>query len=698
MEINIYQQCPCHTEKKIKFCCGKSVVSDLDGIMAKHAAGQTSSALDQIDRVIQKSGHRDCLVTIQTKMLIENGDLEKAQQCNDVFLKNNPEHHTGHLHRTMIALAQGDLNEAIEALQDTMDSIPGNSIPVAMAQPFRMVGLKLLRDQQVAAAFEYRRFAATLKPDRESDEMYHQVMRALPDVQDKMSLNLHAPREGVQWEKKYTNVIRAIRRGQYRKALKMLTKANAAFENVYEIRRSMAIVNVYLNRTSDAVEVLEHLMNDDTLESWKRVEAACLRNYLSGRCHSRINVVRHKFRIENADAVIHAAQESPRTRSMRAEMLAEDPFGESGPPVGGFVLLSKDPVDETGEELSVDDIPEVRGEFLVYAGEHGNEARLEYAKPKDSQYDAGLKILHDVLGDHLDPEPVVSNFEQIEQLRHESRFDWMPPEKISPQENRKLRLEKQWRVLRDRIANLKLAMLDGQSLRQAAGSPEMAVPVQACIVYLSQMDDGNRFSADMISRLCQEINFTMPSEVEVESADLDAMTPLIMGFVDPKSLEDQALVRMHERCLAVGNYAVLRKTNPELIARPSVHGFAPKRMLLTAQAQLEDDPEKGLEIFAQLRSEMRKTGEPAGLVLLDELEFRMALGMADRKLRDLIRTIQARHLEEEGVEARLRAVLERVGILAPGSTMKLSTVSFDSLGEFDSSEEASTNAGEPAQA
>ena len=89
MDIDIYQQCPCHAEKKIKFCCGKDVIGDLNEVLAKNKSGQSTAALDQIDRAIKKSGPKDCLLTIQTHILITNGEIEKARESNELFLKTN---------------------------------------------------------------------------------------------------------------------------------------------------------------------------------------------------------------------------------------------------------------------------------------------------------------------------------------------------------------------------------------------------------------------------------------------------------------------------------------------------------------------------------------------------------------------------------------------------------------------------------
>ena len=81
MDIDIYQQCPCHSGKKIKFCCGKDIVSDLNQIVAKCNSNQSLSALDQIDRTIGKQGEKDCLLCLRTHILFTLGEVEKADEA-----------------------------------------------------------------------------------------------------------------------------------------------------------------------------------------------------------------------------------------------------------------------------------------------------------------------------------------------------------------------------------------------------------------------------------------------------------------------------------------------------------------------------------------------------------------------------------------------------------------------------------------
>ena len=58
---------PACPEKKIKFCCGKDIIADLNQILSKNQSGQGSAAIKQIDQVVEKSGERDCLTTIKNE-------------------------------------------------------------------------------------------------------------------------------------------------------------------------------------------------------------------------------------------------------------------------------------------------------------------------------------------------------------------------------------------------------------------------------------------------------------------------------------------------------------------------------------------------------------------------------------------------------------------------------------------------------
>ena len=88
MDIDVYQQCPCHADKKIKFCCGKDILGDLNQVLSKNKSGQSQAALDQLDRAIKNIGPKDCLLTIKTHILITSGQIELAKEANQLFLSS----------------------------------------------------------------------------------------------------------------------------------------------------------------------------------------------------------------------------------------------------------------------------------------------------------------------------------------------------------------------------------------------------------------------------------------------------------------------------------------------------------------------------------------------------------------------------------------------------------------------------------
>ena len=124
MELDVYTPCPVHPEKKIKFCCGKEIASELNQIFSKFEARQPAAALDSLNRLIEKVGPKDCLQSLKVQLLASLGEYEQAGEANEQFLAANPNHSVGLEQRAVMLANQGRVNEAFDALQTAMDN-PG---------------------------------------------------------------------------------------------------------------------------------------------------------------------------------------------------------------------------------------------------------------------------------------------------------------------------------------------------------------------------------------------------------------------------------------------------------------------------------------------------------------------------------------------------------------------------------------------
>ena len=661
MDIDIYQQCPCHAEKKIKFCCGKSVVADLDDALSKSKAGQTSSALEQLERTIAKTGPKDCLVTIQTRLLLQAGEVEKARAANDIFQKNNPEHSSGFHHLALICAQEGDTAAAVEALQDAMDAIVGNSIPVTYAQAFRIIGMQLLEQNDLFAARAHLRYADLLKEEPQTKQVLLSTFRNVASITAKTELMPELCPEGVEWEKKYKNVLRGIDRGQFRKALKMAKKADAAFPGVKTIKRTLAIINSMLGYRKEAVEAWQALADLEEANSWDQTTALTMMQFLDRVNEKKSDVVRHSFEVEKFDLLKEVAASS--NQLTPANRPDEDPFGEGNPPVVGYYLLSKPKLNAEGDDYTLEDVPFMRGEILLYAKQTDRSARLEYIVPKTGSYDQDLESLKNVLGD-LYTAPQNSVIDSIPELDAMMSWDWNLPETTSFEKHSELMKQQVRNRLVDTWMNYPLRSLGDLSPRDAAKDDSKKPAIQALLVELEHNSHQGMYPADVLADMRKELGVEKLEPLDSSGREIETLFTLMRANIDFQNCEDTKLFRVHEFGMMVQCVPIIKRTCHAMLNRSGIEDKVQKDRVYAVLASINDDTDVVLDYLSKARQEAKTAGRSIGVFLVQEFEFRLSRGLTDN-LQELIRTIQTRHLDEPEVEYRLTEVLMKYGLYDP---------------------------------
>lgn len=661
MDIDIYQQCPCHAEKKIKFCCGKSVVADLDDALSKSKAGQTSSALDQLERTIAKTGPKDCLVTIQTRLLLQAGDVAKARAANEVFQKNNPEHSSGFHHLALICAQEGDTAGAITALQDAMDAIVGNSIPVTYAQAFRLIGMQLFEQNDLFAARAHLRYADLLKEEPQTKQILLSTFQNVSSITAKTELMPELCPEGVQWEKKYKNVLRAIDRGQFRKALKMAKKADAAFPGVSTIKRTLAIINSMLGYRADAVQAWQSLADHEAPGSWDQITALTIKQYLDRVNEKKSEVLRHTFEIEDFNRLKELTTSSDQLSPARRP--DEDPFGEGNPPVAGHYLLSKPKLDVEGDDYMLNDVPFMRGEILLYAKQTDRPARLEYIVPKTESYDQNLENLSSILGDLYTP-PNTLVIDSISELDALMSWDWILPESTSFEKHSEL-MEQQIRSrLMDQWMNYPMRSLGNVSPRDAVKDDAKRSDVQALLTELEHSSHRGMYPKNVIAEMREELGIEKPGLLDLADREIETMFMLMRANLDFENCDPAKLFHTHEFGMMVRCLPIIERTCQAMLKRTDIEDKIQKDRIYGLLSSIHDDTDTSLDYLAKARNEAKAAGRSIGTLLVQEFEFRLSRGLTDN-LKELIRTIQTRHIDEPEVEYRLTEVLMRYGLYDP---------------------------------
>ncbi len=674
MDINIYQQCPCNSGKKIKFCCAKDIVNDLNQILSKNKSGQALSALNQIERLTEKIGRRDCLLAIQTHILISNGEVEKAKESNAHFLANSPKNTLGIQHAALIELADGNTMGAVARLQDAMDSIEGSQIPIFLANAFKMVGVGLLHEGQVLAARAHLQYAQLLKgqPDDEMQQLMFETFR-FPNgsILLKHDYRLDQPPEDKPWSKSYKNVIRCIDRGQFRRALRIAAKLDELNPDELILRRAIAILNTFLANLSDISDAWKTYSRTKGITEWNAVEAEAMSQlFCQEPITSEFDVVRTSFEVDGGDRLMEVALECDRL--VLTPEINHDPFEEGPAPRAAFYFLNKNKLADASN-LTIETTPIVCGEVLFYGKQTDRNARLEWVATRNGDFDEYTNDLKNVFSDLIqgdEKETVIGKTTAVSDVLN---WEWNLPQDVTREQHEQLVAAQREKSLLETWTQITFSVLNHKTPVEASQDPELAIPLKALILHLDQSLDSQITASKAVAALRTKLGLDEPKTIDPTSlpdgASPVSISPVQQQYLDCSKLTDDELLHIQSEAMAIGNMAVLRNVVPEILQRENLDDKIPRDISLSIMAQLVDDTEQGLDFLHQARSAAKSNNRPTGVYLVQEFEFRLSRGMTD-KLPELLQQIQTHHIKEPNVEYQLARVLHRFGLVGPGGRMQ----------------------------
>ncbi|MCH2178888.1 MAG: hypothetical protein MK106_08795 [Mariniblastus sp.] len=667
MDIDIYQQCPIHTDKKMKFCpcCSKDIVNDLQQILAKNKSKQTKGALDQLDRLIEKKGPRDVLLAIKTHLLIKQGEIESAAKTNDRFLENNPSHFMGKQHQALICLGLGDMPGALDSLQDAMDAIKGNEIPLSFTNVFRMLGGALLQQGHVLAGRAHLQFAQMLKgePDQELQQMLFESYRLQGGpLLLKTDYRLEQPPEGVEWEKKYLNVMRAMNRGQFRKSLQILEKIEENWPGDLVVARSIAVMTSVMADVENMSVAWRRFAEMEAVAEWQAVEAEALAQMFSTEETSEvIDIVRRTMEVDDVSKVFEIADQNQFL--VASQPPEEDPFGEGPAPRHTFVVLDRDQL-PNADSLTLENVPAVCGELLVYGKQTDKPGRMVLIGPETDRFATSCERImgafSDVVQNDGEREAITSTSRAAESLS----WNWHFPEGTTREQHAEIVRQKRSHQLLGAWSEVPFRVLGGQTPREAAKETEWIVPLKALVLQLEQVANSQQSGDDHIVALRQELGIEEPEKIEGVRLETEFISPVRQRHLDFESLSDEQLVGLQSDAMTIGNFAVLVQAIPEILNRESLHEKVPPQSCYSMLARLTEDDTEALDYLSKARHAAREANEPIGTYMVQEFEFRLSRGLTEN-LPELLQNIQQKHMREPNVEYQMAYVLEKFGLISP---------------------------------
>ncbi len=668
MELDVYTPCPVHPEKKIKFCCGKEIASELNQIFSKFEARQPAAALDSLNRLIEKVGPKDCLQSLKVQLLASLGEYEKAGVANEQFLVANPNHSVGLEQRAVMLANQGRVNEAFEALQTAMDNLPGSQIPVGFAMAFLVVGTAMYKAGLIWPARAHVEFAKLLKPnDEQIEKMAHYISMACNNLfLKRLLLPAPTPIEETPWKKRYENAAKASRRGQFRKAVELAKKALEMEPDSPLLIQNLAIHQSNIPNSEELVAAWKSVAEHPAIQLVDRVEANVIVQSFSDSAPQDlkpIKLVTFEFE-QNYDTIHELALTSKRLVVDQMDETLEDDDGP--PPRAAFLYLDRNRIDNV-RGLSTQQIPKVLGQVLLYGKQTDRPARFEIVIKETDSFELNLKEFQAIFQNQLkqlEGESLGEYSITSEQLQ----VSWHLPPQTERNEFQRLEREHQME-LAQRLATMPLGFLGFKSLKELSQTTQGKIQAQAVIEKISLSMDGQPWQEEFRTAAYAALGIEPLQRITFKSID-EIHSPFQAVFANLDELSNENLQVLFLSASGIGNISLLRRLAERLLKDGQFSKELPKENLLMTLAQVESDDDRCFDYIAQAKQAAPAGTTSFGQILVMEFEQRLMRGRF-QGMRQIMVELQKNYLRDRIVSERLGYVLAKYGLITPDGRVML---------------------------
>lgn len=669
MEIKNYQTCPCLSGKKIKFCCGKSIISELGRIVDLNKSRQLVAALEHIDRTLARVGPIDCLVILKTSVMLHLKDYDGAKSVNDEFLSRHPENPVGHQHRALLLAAEQNWPEAVQALQDAMDFLPAGGVPVSMASAFRTVGMMLVSCGQLVAGREHLLFANRIADEPAIGKMIAQTWRAVevPIVLKRsFALIASSAGEGQPWYEAYQNACRFAHIGRWRAALQRLRLLDEKYPDQTDILDGIGRLCMTLGLTGDSVEAFRKLAMTGTMTFDDRAELMALILVIDSVPLSQsVDYRCLVFPIKDQEKFIESFTVHPRGSYGQTDPGQSTDNGP--PPLGTGVILDRDKIRNLEDDDSVPDaIPKTIADFFLYGKRTDRAGRVELFLPGDSSFDANVGLFRQIAGESIGDLESDSVVDQTTELDIAMESEWLFPRNMTPANRQEFLNRQREHDYLEVWTGIPMLPLSGKTPVEAADGDEYTRSVLAGLILMfEESADSAYWGSFDFDRLRERLNLPARQPVEHMTEAASQLSPLAFQRTNFESQDDEMLLSCFVIALSTGNHRALRKCLPVILARPHLDKEVAFDRLYVNLAMITRNNETALEYLHQARQYAATHDRSVGMVLVMELDFRMQRDLPDG-CQELLRTIESRYMQDPQVQYQLAMVLQKYGLLGDG--------------------------------
>jgi hypothetical protein len=671
MTIDAYAQCPGATGKKIKFCC-PDFAPELDKIGRMLEGEQFTACLKHIEslRETPANSDRECLLAYQVMLLRATGRIEEGQALAEYFLQKHPENQAALSELSMLAVTQENEKAAMQYLQQSVSLAKGVLAWQTIYATESLAEYYFEHGRWIPARALLKFVLSINKQNQHASAMLIDLMNsAQVPLLLKEDPPLGTPAKETPWASRYLKAINPMASGDWIASEKNLADLAAELPDVPEIWRALATIRGWLGDLSGCADALKKyasldVLLDDSVDA--EATAMLLSEYPLGDDMPVLNV---SWTVKDVDRLQEALLSDPNVKPIKFDpaMLSD----ENSPPPKAIWMLFDRPNSETSENLTAQTMPKFIGQLFLYGRQTDHEARLEILGIVASELDqvraAFKKSVAQWLEDDEKSEEMAKASATLDLLQPQ----WRPNERINPNKYRELIGDYFSDAILNRWPDMKLGVLGGLSLREAAADPKNKIRLLATIVVMQYYADIGLISLDL-NKLRTQLGLPVQEPIVPRPNEITSAPLARLDRICVENLSDIDLAMAFQKAVGYSHKRAVLKFGTEIINRPAFVGRRELSLAYLMLARLEADTDRALEYIEAGRKVSDSLKESHSIYDLEELSLRFARQEINQAIQ-LVKHIEEKHIKEPEVSKILTQILINVGILRPDGTPAIPT-------------------------
>ncbi len=403
MALNAYSLCPGGTGKKIKFCC-PDFLSELEKIDRMMDGEQFIACLQHINQLEQKGQYRACLMATKSELLRVTNQLDAAVAYAADFVQRFPQNVVAWSESALLAAATESGLAGMAKLQRAIALCDG-TLQHHVYEAAVVVANVLIQEGHSAAGRALLHLLTSLDPqDRESMERLMHVNRSaqIPLLLKSDAAMLPCPPD-VPWRAKFDAAMAPLRKARWQETAEGLTALAAEVSDAPAVWNDLALVRSWLGDEAGAGEAFQKLAAlpvpwEDAME-FEAIAMLLSESPLG----DDVDIVRWTWPVRDHERLYELLLSDHRAAHVPVDTAAW-PAGDSPPPRMTGMLLDR-PTLDIGESFSLDNMPSVLAQLLLFGRETDRPARLEVVGLTRLDADQAKTLLRQIGGDTLEAEP-----------------------------------------------------------------------------------------------------------------------------------------------------------------------------------------------------------------------------------------------------------------------------------------------------